>query len=518
MDKHPLRPTRTQYASPPRSSSSTQRPPPRRRNLQTARHQRRRRPPPPQPQHQQRPSQDPPQHPHRQRPSLPQASTPPDPAAALATQPPLLDGGAAAAATASRHSRAPVRRAARSSLPPLPSPSLRPAAGGCPRRFFSPCVSTTAVFTSPLGLNRSAVLAPLPPPPSQPCYRRRSAPPQEGCRCFQQCSSTVIVFTSPQGRVRRAARGPPPLVAFTALLSPSPPHSPRVFAEEHRPHPGGVQLLSTMRSDHRRLHWHIALGPGPPRCAGPAAPRRLRRPPAAAAVAPPSPQEGCCCFQQCSSTVIVSTSPSGRVRRAARGPPSLVAFTALLSPSPPLTTSVRGGASPAPRRGAASFNHALRPPSSPLAHRPRTGSAALCGSRCPSPPSPPSCRRGRLPAPTAGGVQLLSTMLFDSHSLHVALGPVALAATRLLPPPHLVLAVDQHLDPSSCFSTAPLQLPQHGALAAARLLSSQHRALLASPPRSRSLDTSGLTLAVNRLLLPRHRALNDVQLALAPDT
>ena len=107
----------------------------------------------------------------------------------------------------------------------------------------------------------SILLVPLPPPPSQPCYRRRSAasaPPQEGCRCFQQCSSTVIVFTSPQGRVRRAARGPPPLVDFTALLSPS-PHSPRVFAEEHRPHPGGVQLLSTMRSDHRRLHVALAV-------------------------------------------------------------------------------------------------------------------------------------------------------------------------------------------------------------------------------------------------------------------
>ena len=248
--------------------------------------------------------------------------------------------------------------------------------------------------------------------------------------------------------------GPAAPAAFAALLSPS-----------LCPAAGGVPLLSTMLFDSDRLH--VAAGQGPPRCAGPAAPRRLHRPPVAVA---------------------------------------------------PLTTSVRRGASPAPRRGAASFNHALRPPSSPLAHRPRTGSAALCGSRCPSPPSPPSCRRGRRPALTAGGVLLLSTMLFDSHSLHVALGPVALAATRLLPPPHLVLAVDQHLDPSSCFGTAPLQLPQHGALAAARLLSSQHRALLASPPRSRSLDTSGLTLAVNRLLLPRHRALNDVQLALAPDT
>ena len=45
---------------------------------------------------------------------------------------------------------------------------------------------------------------------------------------------------------------------------------------------------------------------------------------------PTPPQEGCHCFQQCSWTVIIFTSPSGRVRLAARGPLPLAAFIALL--------------------------------------------------------------------------------------------------------------------------------------------------------------------------------------------
>ena len=76
-----------------------------------------------------------------------------------------------------------------------------------------------------------------------------------------------------------------------------------------------------------------------------------------------------------------------------------------------------------PRRSCAAFsNHLLRHSSS--SRHPRAGSATLCGTRCPSPPSPPQVHRlSPSPHPTAGGVSLLSTMLLDSHYLHVALGP-----------------------------------------------------------------------------------------------
>ena len=104
---------------------------------------------------------------------------------------------------------------------------------------------------------------------------------------------------------------------------------------------------------------HVALGQGPPRCAGPAAPRRLHRPPVAVTAthherSPGSiahTQEGCSFFQPCAPTTVVSTSLSGRVRHAVRVPLPLAAFAALLSPRP----------SPRPhrRRGAAAFNKAL---------------------------------------------------------------------------------------------------------------------------------------------------------------
>ena len=158
-------------------------------------------------------------------------------------------------------------------------------------------------------------------------------------------------------------------------------HPPQVHRLSLSPHPtaGGVPLLSTMRSDSH--HSHVALGPGLPRCAGPAAPRRLHRPPVATA---------------------------------------------------PLITAVRRGASPAPRRGTASFNHVLRPPSPPRRPRGPSGRvrhaaqgplplAAFTALLSPSASSPRVFAKELRPHP--GGGQLLSTMLFDSHHLLVTLGP-----------------------------------------------------------------------------------------------
>ena len=114
-------------------------------------------------------------------------------------------------------------------------------------------------------------------------------------------------------------------------------------------------------------HLHVALGPGPPRCAGPAGPSppsppSCRRRPTHHGCSPRSiahTQEGCSFFQLCASTTIVTTSPS---RPLWPGPPRCA------SPSPPrrlhrpaiaiaqLTTGVRQGASPAPGRGATFFH------------------------------------------------------------------------------------------------------------------------------------------------------------------
>ena len=208
MNQHQLRPT--PYASPPRSSSSTPLPPPRHRNLQTAGHQRRRPPPPPppqpplpQPQHQQLPSQDPPQDPHLQRPSLRQASTPPDPAATLATQPPLLDHGAAATTAASRHRGrpGPTRSA---ELAALTAFAVAP-----PRRRRVP----KAFLLSTMRFNHHRLHVTLGPEPP---------------RCA----------------------GPAAPAAFAVLLSPS--------LRRVRPAAEGLQLFSTMLFDSHRLH--VALG------------------------------------------------------------------------------------------------------------------------------------------------------------------------------------------------------------------------------------------------------------------
>ena len=258
-----------------------------------------------------------------------------------------------------------------------------------------------------------------------------------------------------------------------------------------------------MRSDHRRLH--IALGLGPPRCAGPAAPRRLRSPPVAAAVAPPPPQEGSCCFQQCSSTVIVFTSPSGRVRHAARGPlrgpaasqaaslavsPSLAVFTALLSPSPlsPQVFVVEHRPHPGGVQLLSTMRSDHRCLHVALGTGPPRCAEASCPRRlrrqpvavAPQPPAHSGCslRRIARPPPPPGSYYLDTGPIASTHPLPQHW---ALAATWLLLPPHLALAVDQHLD--LCFNTAPLQLPQHGPLAAARLPLSRHWALRGSRPR-----------------------------------
>jgi len=100
------------------------------------------------------------------------------------------------------------------------------------------------------------------------------------------------------------------------------------------------------------------------------------------------------------------------------------------------------------------------------------------------------CRRGRRPALTAGGVLLLSTMLFDSHSLHVALGP----------------------GPPRCAGPAALRRLHRPPVAVAPLTTGVHQgvspqvyAKVASPTLPRSLNTRALNVA--RLLQPGHRAL-----------
>jgi hypothetical protein len=221
----------------------------------------------------------------------------------------------------------------------------------------------------PSGRVRHAAQGPLTPPPSPPCYRHRPANhgcsprsiarTQEGCRCFQPCSSTVIISTSPSGRARRAARGPltprllhrPPVavVPLTTGVRRGASPAPRRGAASFKLC-ASTTIVSTSPS---RPLW-----PGPPRCASPSPPRRLHRPAIAIAQlttgvrqgASPAPGRGATFFHPCVSTTIVSTSPSGRVRRAPRVPLPLVAFTALLSPShrPPrvFTKEYHHGCSP----------------------------------------------------------------------------------------------------------------------------------------------------------------------------
>ena len=216
-----------------------------------------------------------------------------------------------------------------------PSPQSPPIAVAPPHRWRGATAFNNALRQSlssrrPRAGSASLRGARCPSPPSLPSctaplttvVRCGASPaPRRGAASSNHALRPLTSPRRPRGpsRVSHAAQGPLPLAAFTALLSPS-PSSPRVFAEEHHPHPGGVPLLSTMRSDHCRLHVTLVA----PR-AGSATPRKARCP------RPPSPpcyhhrtahhgcsprsiartQEGCRCFQTCFkfSTVIISTSP-----------------------------------------------------------------------------------------------------------------------------------------------------------------------------------------------------------------
>ena len=143
-----------------------------------------------------------------------------------------------------------------------------------------------------------------PSPVLRPALPQAFLKPRRSCAAF----SNHLLRHSSSSRHPRAGSA-----TLCGTRCPSPPSPPQVHRLSPSPHPtaGGVQLLSTMHSDSHHPQVTVALGPGLPRCAGPAAPRRLHRPPVATA---------------------------------------------------PLITAVRRGASPAPRKGAASFNHVLRPP------------------------------------------------------------------------------------------------------------------------------------------------------------
>jgi hypothetical protein len=231
---------------------------------------------------------------------------------------------------------------------------------GC--SFFQLCAPTTVVSTSP-----SRPLWPGPPRsarPSSPRHlhhpaitiaqlttgvRRGASPaPRRGAAAFNNALRQSSSPRRPRAGSAALHGARWPLACFTALLFPS-SHSSRLFAVEHHPHPGWVQLLSTMCSDHHPCASTtiVSTSPsrplwsGPPRCASPSSPRRLHHPAIAIAQlttgvrggASPAPGGGATFFHPCVSTTIVSTSPSGRVRRAPRVPLPLVAFTTLLSPS-----------------------------------------------------------------------------------------------------------------------------------------------------------------------------------------
>ena len=209
-------------------------------------------------------------------------------------------------------------------------------------------------LAAPLAGSATQHKARFPSPPSPPSYRHR--PANHGCspRSIASTQEGAAAFnnalrqSSSPSRLRagsaalRGARWP--LVSFTALLSPS-SYSSQLFTVEHRPHPGGCSFFqlcaptTIVSTSPSRPLW-----PGPPRCASPSSLRRLHHPAIAIAQlttgvrlgASPAPgrvtAQGATFFHAYVSTTIVSTSPSGRVRRAPRVPLPLVAFTTLLSP------------------------------------------------------------------------------------------------------------------------------------------------------------------------------------------
>ena len=176
--------------------------------------------------------------------------------------------------------------------------SATPRKTRCPRRLHRPAIAIGELNT---GVHRGA-----------------SPAPRRGAAVFNHALRQSSSSRRPRAGSATLHRARWPLASFTALLFPS-SLSSRLFAVEHCQHPGG-----------------------------------------------------CSFFQLCAPTTVVSTSPS---RPLWPGPPRSASESArpasarrLHHPAiaiVQLTTGVRRGSSPATRRGAAAFNHALRQSSSP---------------------------------------------------------------------------------------------------------------------------------------------------------
>jgi hypothetical protein len=135
--------------------------------------------------------------------------------------------------------------------------------------------------------------APLPPPGSWHWDLTATRPSAPQRLLLSSAPPYHRTSSNPEGEVQRlSTMRSDHRRRLHVALGPGPPRcaGPAALHHSHRqspsPHPtaGGVPLLSTMLFDSHYLH--VALGPGPPRCAGPAAPRRLHCPP----VLPHSPR------------------------------------------------------------------------------------------------------------------------------------------------------------------------------------------------------------------------------------
>ena len=235
-------------------------------------------------------------------------------------------------------------------------------------------------------------------------------------------------------------RDPLPLAAFT------PPSSPPITVAPPHRWRGAAAFNHALRQSSSSSHGRPRAGSAAlrrARCPSPPSSPSCRHGPTHHGCSPWSiarTQEGYSFFQPCAPTTVVSPSPSrplwpGPPRSARPASPRHLHRPAIAIGE--LTTGVRQGASPAPRRGAAAFNHALRQSSSP--RHSRAGSTALGGARWPlasfTALLAPSSLSSRLFAvehrPHPGGVQLLSTMRSNHRRLHVALAaPLAGSATQ----------------------------------------------------------------------------------------
>ena len=139
------------------------------------------------------------------------------------------------------------------------------------------------------------------------------------------------------------------------------------------------------RSRHQDPGTGTSPPPGPQHC-GTSTPSPVLRPALPQAFL--KPRRSCAAF----SNHLLRHSSSSRHPRA--GSATLCRTRCPSPPSPPQVSPPITVAPPHRWRGAAAFNHALRQSSSSSHGRPRAGSAALRRARCPSPPSPPSCRHG----------------------------------------------------------------------------------------------------------------------------